>query len=72
MRGFHQYGTVTWESFFQWLSLIIDIPEDWIVVQGDRFAADQYFPSSAIVLPGKYALLAAGKPCLSIITSSAR
>ncbi len=59
--GFHQYGTVSWATFFQWLRILFDTPKDWIIVRGDRFAAEQYFPSSAIVMPGKYTLLSAGR-----------
>ncbi|KAI0693931.1 hypothetical protein C8T65DRAFT_667437 [Cerioporus squamosus] len=63
LAGFHQYGTISWTTFFQWLHLLLDTPNDWIVVRGDRFDAEQYFPCDDIVMPGNYILLAAdGSP----------
>ena len=58
--GFYQYGTVIWTTFFKWLAFILPSLEPWIIVQGDRFDAEQYFPSSDVVIPGKYILLAPG------------
>ncbi|KAI0360629.1 hypothetical protein OH77DRAFT_1392868 [Trametes cingulata] len=62
LAGFYQYGTVTWKLFFRWLEHLFDTADSWIIVAGDRFASEQYFPSTAIVLPGKYTLLASGRP----------
>ncbi len=67
--GFHQYGTISWATFFQWLLILFDTPKDWIIVRGDRFAAEQYFPSNAIVMPGKYTLLSAGRLCRALESS---
>ncbi|KAI9063587.1 hypothetical protein FKP32DRAFT_681960 [Trametes sanguinea] len=58
LAGFYQYGTVTWKTFLRWLSSLIDTPQSWIVLSGDRYASETYFPSDNIVLPGKNTLLA--------------
>ncbi|KAH9896917.1 hypothetical protein C8Q73DRAFT_834944 [Cubamyces lactineus] len=57
LAGFYQYGTVTWQAFFRWLSLLFDTTQSWIIVAGDRFHAQQYFPTDALVVPGCYTLL---------------
>ena len=58
--GFYQYGTVTWAMFFQWLATLVTSVEPYIILHGDRFDSEQYFSTDAIVMPGKYTLLAAG------------
>ncbi|KAL1943959.1 hypothetical protein VTO73DRAFT_3777 [Trametes versicolor] len=58
LAGFHQYGSVSWKTFFSWLKLLFDTTDAWIIVGGDRFAPVQYLPTDAVVLPGKYVLLA--------------
>ncbi|KAI8970880.1 hypothetical protein BD414DRAFT_518217 [Trametes punicea] len=58
LAGFYQYGTVSWSAFFQWLSVLLNTAQAWVVVSGDRYASEQYFPTSAIMLPGHYTLLA--------------
>ena len=60
-QGFHQYGTITWATFYKWLQLLLDTHSDWIIVGGDRYASEQYFAGDALVMPGKYTLLAAGR-----------
>lgn len=62
--GFHQYGSVSWKTFFSWLELLFDTTDPWIIVGGDRFAPVQYLPTDAFVASGKYVLLAAGRSFL--------
>lgn len=62
--GFHQYGSVSWKTFFSWLELLFDTTDPWIIVGDDRFAPVQYLPTDAVVTPGKYVLLGAGRSFL--------
>ncbi|KAI0372001.1 hypothetical protein BV20DRAFT_941114 [Pilatotrama ljubarskyi] len=70
LAGFYQYGTVSWAHFFGWLDHLLDTADSWVIVSGDRYASEQFFPSSAIVLPGKYTLLASDWSPLSIKLTS--
>ncbi|KAH9857327.1 hypothetical protein C2E23DRAFT_881780 [Lenzites betulinus] len=36
--GFYQYGTVSWATFFRWLSFIFDTNEPWIIVGHTSFS----------------------------------
>ncbi|EIW63014.1 uncharacterized protein TRAVEDRAFT_56202 [Trametes versicolor FP-101664 SS1] len=59
LAGFYQYGSVSWKTFYSWLDLLFDTTDPWIIVGGDRSTADQqYLPTDAVALPGKYVLLA--------------
>ncbi|KAI0653880.1 hypothetical protein C8Q70DRAFT_926852 [Cubamyces menziesii] len=60
LAGFYQYGTVTWHALFRWLSLLFDTSHSWIIVMGDRFHSQQYLPTDALVMPGRYTLLDSG------------
>ncbi|KAI0635220.1 hypothetical protein C8Q77DRAFT_1106744 [Trametes polyzona] len=57
LSGFYQYGVVSWKTFFRWLSLLFDKPGSWIITTGDRLVSQQYSPTDAIVMPGKYTVL---------------
>ncbi|KAI0646353.1 hypothetical protein C8Q79DRAFT_909764 [Trametes meyenii] len=61
LAGFHQYGSVSWKTFFSWLVVLLDTADPWIVIKGDRLSSEQYFPSSALVMPGRYTLLTPGR-----------
>ncbi|KAI0777726.1 hypothetical protein BD413DRAFT_602027 [Trametes elegans] len=71
LAGFYQYGLVSWETFFKWLSILFDTRDHWIVVSGDRYASEQYFPTNAVVMPGKYTLLASDWSPLRVKLTSA-
>ncbi|KAI0674355.1 hypothetical protein C8Q78DRAFT_1067406 [Trametes maxima] len=58
LAGFYQYGSISWKTFFSWLSVLLDTSNPWIIVMGDRLVSEQHFPASALVLPGRYTLLA--------------
>ncbi|KAI0772465.1 hypothetical protein BD413DRAFT_43722 [Trametes elegans] len=68
LAGFHQYGAVTWKTFFKWLNLLIDTTDPWIIVRMDERhnASERYFPIPAIVMPGEYTLLAADRTPLHV------
>ncbi|OJT09289.1 hypothetical protein TRAPUB_14286 [Trametes pubescens] len=63
--GFYQHGSVSWNTFFSWLDLLFDTTDPWIIVGGGRFTSEQYFPTEAVVLSGKYVLLAPGRISLA-------
>ncbi|KAI0832096.1 hypothetical protein BC628DRAFT_1407608 [Trametes gibbosa] len=59
LAGFYQYGTVSWKTLFDWLSLLFHTTDAWIIVGSDCPAPEQQFPTGTIVRPGKYVVLAA-------------
>ncbi|KAI0832095.1 hypothetical protein BC628DRAFT_582815 [Trametes gibbosa] len=68
LAGFYQYGAVSWKTLFEWLAMLFQATNPWIIVADDRLthSEQQFFPTNDVVTPGKYTVLAPDRSAIHI------